>query len=272
MPSAADRTTDPDRARRAFLLMPFSPEFGWLRDEITAAGHETGVLVERADNIFRAGVIIDQVEEYMRAADVVIAVCTGKNANVFYELGIARPHHEAILIAEGTDDLPFDVRHYRAQLYGGTSPEDSRATLRQRVREAIEQTIDARAAQGAAPSPPTIAPNLEARRTAYRNWLQFTENLGTWSFAPGADPARFLERLHDAKAELDLVASTPVLDAVQHYIDSLEVGLAAIQEATQGVTDRQDQMHRAGAAFGRAMEEPDRRVRQAMRNDIGVDS
>jgi hypothetical protein len=105
--------------RRGFLIMPFSARFDWLRQEIVLAGQDSGFEVERGDDIFKPGVVLEQIEASILNADAVIAVCTGKSANVFYEMGIARTFHEVILVAESDEDLPFDVGHFRAHLYGG---------------------------------------------------------------------------------------------------------------------------------------------------------
>jgi hypothetical protein len=128
---------DPTQMKRGFLIMPFSDDLDWLHDDIVAAGIAEKVLIERADNVFSPGVILDQIFTAIDTADVVIAVCTGKNANVFFELGYAWHRHRPILIAESTADLPFDVSHYRTELYGGDSPGQHRATLRSRLRKAI---------------------------------------------------------------------------------------------------------------------------------------
>jgi hypothetical protein len=121
--------------------MPFAEEFDWLYEELQAAGRDASVNVERADDIFEAGIVIDQIKARIRGADIVIAVCTGRNANVFYELGIAESAHRPILIGEDKMDLPFDVLHFRAQFYGG----DRRATLRERVVRSIRETLSERA-------------------------------------------------------------------------------------------------------------------------------
>ncbi len=130
--------------RRAFLMMPFDPQLDWLREEIALAGQDASVQVERADDIFAAGVIIEQVKDRIAQADAVIAVCTRKNANVFYELGIAEHIHQPILIAERPEDLPFDVQHFRAHFYGGESGSDGRQTLRRRISKALRETIEPR--------------------------------------------------------------------------------------------------------------------------------
>jgi hypothetical protein len=47
-----------------------------------------------------------------------IAELTGKNANVFYELGLAHAMQKnVILITQRLEDVPFDLRHYRCLVY-----------------------------------------------------------------------------------------------------------------------------------------------------------
>jgi hypothetical protein len=137
---AVDRSqlTPAAPCRSAFLIMPFDARFDWIRGEIEAAGEGTGYKVERGDDIFSPGTVLEQVEDRIATADAVIAVCTGKNPNVFYELGLARPYHDAILVAESKEDLPFDVAHLRAILYGNNP-----VTVRGSVAGALRSVADA---------------------------------------------------------------------------------------------------------------------------------
>jgi len=49
---------------------------------------------------------------------VVICDCTGRNPNVFYEIGIAHTlGREVILITQIDADIPFDLRHLRYVTY-----------------------------------------------------------------------------------------------------------------------------------------------------------
>jgi hypothetical protein len=135
----------------AFFVTPFSPEtagsedpelFKQVGDAIRQAAKEAGVELQRADDIFESGIVIDQVRRAIREADVVVAVCTGRNPNVFYELGLADEQgHSPILIAACNDDLPFDVHHRRAQLYTGSQ---TVGTLAVRVERAIRETLQAK--------------------------------------------------------------------------------------------------------------------------------
>lgn len=141
-----------DRIPRGFLITPLSPESAGGEDQrlytavqaaIVQAADSAGVTLTNATDIFAAGVIIDQVRGAIEQSDVVVAVCTGRNANVFYELGLAEVlGHRPVLVAATKADLPFDIQHWRAQMYEG----DSLDTLTERVQRAIEETLAERAA------------------------------------------------------------------------------------------------------------------------------
>jgi hypothetical protein len=54
----------------------------------------------------------------IHAARIVVADCTGRNPNVFYEIGLAHAiGRYTILISQSIDDVPFDLRHLRIILY-----------------------------------------------------------------------------------------------------------------------------------------------------------
>lgn len=133
----------------AFYITPFSAEtagnedpdvFETVQRSISEGALAAGVELKRADDIFRAGVIIEQVRAEIEGADVVIALCTGRNPNVMYELGLAEAvHHRPILVARSADDLPFDIHHWRSQMYGEPETTDD---LAQRVELAIRETLE----------------------------------------------------------------------------------------------------------------------------------
>jgi len=46
---------------------------------------------------------------------------TGRNPNVFYEVGYAHALGKTvILLTRNTDDIPFDLKHYPHIIYGGS--------------------------------------------------------------------------------------------------------------------------------------------------------
>ena len=121
--------------------MPFDAALNWVHAEVIHASVAQGVRTRRADDSARPGPVVQQILDDIDAADVIFAVCTGKNANVFFELGYAWRHHTPILIAEDTHDLPFDLRGNRTALYGRKSPGADRDTLRFRLQEAIASVL-----------------------------------------------------------------------------------------------------------------------------------
>ena len=121
----------------AFLLTPFGAKaaggekpatYRAVQRAVRAACADAGVELRRADSIFSSGVVVDQIREAIADADLVIAVCTGKNANVFYELGMAeamghradphRPGRVTPAVRQGALALP----HVRRQAADDEEP------------------------------------------------------------------------------------------------------------------------------------------------------
>ncbi len=111
----------------------------------------------------------------------------------------------------------------------------------------------------------------DAKRDAYIRWVQFAENLGTWVFQPGAHFGDFLQGLHDRMAELDLVGSSEVRQAVRDYLNALEPVNQQLAAAAQQFDPRappQEHATEIGRIF-RAMDPHRERVLDAMRQDLG---
>jgi nucleoside 2-deoxyribosyltransferase len=71
--------------------MPFRPELNFFYRAIKSHIEQTfpEVRVERGDDRVLTKPILEKIVDFIRQADVVIADCSGRNPNVFYELGIA---------------------------------------------------------------------------------------------------------------------------------------------------------------------------------------
>src|SRR5262245_54851835 len=93
----------------------------WIKTAVEdlQSAHELGRIgCHRADKDNRPGDIIAQVIEALSDADFVIADLTGRNPNVFYELGVRHAlRNNTILIAQDIDDIPFDLRGQRTICY-----------------------------------------------------------------------------------------------------------------------------------------------------------
>jgi len=111
----ADRKT-------CFVIMPFNKKFDAVYVKcLQPALIEKTWVPRRADKIFQSREIMALVWEEILRADLVIADLTGKNANVFYELGYAHAlDKQTILITQSIKDVPFDLRHRQLIEYVST--------------------------------------------------------------------------------------------------------------------------------------------------------
>lgn len=97
-----------------FVLMPFSEEFDDVyRIGIKDACDKAGAYCERVDEQIFNERILDRVYNQAAKADIVIADMTGRNPNVFYEVGYAHALGKlTILLTKNADDIPFDLKHF----------------------------------------------------------------------------------------------------------------------------------------------------------------
>ena len=103
-----------------FVLSPFEDPFNEIyEDHIKPSiGSIGGFRCSRADDIYDNRPIIEDVWMCINRARIVISELTGRNANVFYETGIAHTvGKEVVLITQSMDDVPFDLRHLRCIVY-----------------------------------------------------------------------------------------------------------------------------------------------------------
>jgi hypothetical protein len=102
-----------------FVLMPLKENFLRLYDEHVRPTIELqGFKVKKADDIFLPSVIIDDIWALINQARLIVADVTGKNANVFYELGMAHTvGKDTIIMTQSPDDIPFDIKNRRYLKY-----------------------------------------------------------------------------------------------------------------------------------------------------------
>lgn len=103
----------------AFVLMPFSKEF----DDIYKLGIESlcadmGIVAERVDEQKFSESILERIYRQIRDSDFIIADLTGRNENVFYEVGYAHAlGKRCTLLTQDANDIPFDLKHHRHVIY-----------------------------------------------------------------------------------------------------------------------------------------------------------
>ena len=116
-----------DHGDTCFVIVPFAEpiEEGYFYKAIyEPAISKAGLRAVRADDeIFATGKIIDQIWSGITAAKVLVAELTGRNLNVFYELGLAHALTKpVVLISSNQDDVPFDLQHIRVIYYDMRDP------------------------------------------------------------------------------------------------------------------------------------------------------
>ncbi len=125
-----------------FVIMPFG---GWGDDyygtiyipAIEAGGMEA----HRADDLFRPSTIVNDIWSYTKKAKLLLADLTGKNSNVFYELGLAHALAKpVILVAESMEEIPFDLRSLRVITYDKNDPEWGKI-LRDKLEASITEVL-----------------------------------------------------------------------------------------------------------------------------------
>jgi nucleoside 2-deoxyribosyltransferase len=127
------------------VLMSFADEARPIYDDHIrkVVVEQCGLECRRADDVFKAGQTMESVWEQMNRARVIVADVSGRNPNVFYELGIAHTLGKpVILITRSEDDVPFDLRHLRFVEYEYT-PQGCQE-LERKLREAIQAVVGSR--------------------------------------------------------------------------------------------------------------------------------
>ena len=110
-----------------FVIMPFRPELGYLYKLLRSHIEATfpGVTVQRGDDQILTRPILDKIKDFIQQADVVIADCSGRNPNVFYELGMAHAFGKSVVLvtSDEIEEAPTDVRAFEFISYAKATPD-----------------------------------------------------------------------------------------------------------------------------------------------------
>lgn len=145
---AAAKATPAKKARAAhpkdtcFTIMPFGGWFDDYYDSIYKPALEAaGLRPKRADDLYRPSTIVNDIWSYTKGAKLVLADLTGKNPNVFYELGLAHALAKpVVLVAESMNDVPFDLRALRVIEYDKNEPRWG-DTLRDKIIQSVGEVL-----------------------------------------------------------------------------------------------------------------------------------
>jgi len=126
-----------------FVIMPFGGEFdGYYTKIYSKAIKKCNLKPVRVDDLFRASNIVKDIWDLTLKAKIILADLTGKNPNVFYELGLAHAIGKpAVILTKSLEDIPFDLRQIRAIIYD-TKHAGWEKKLQSDIDKAIKETID----------------------------------------------------------------------------------------------------------------------------------
>lgn len=126
--------------RLVSVMMPFDAQFDGAYETIKGTAEELGFRCLRADDIWDNDAIIQDIVSLIWRSRIVICDYTGKNANVFYEIGIVHTlGKDVILITQRGEDIPFDLRHLRYLSYLDNF--EGRTSLSTRLKSRIETLV-----------------------------------------------------------------------------------------------------------------------------------
>jgi hypothetical protein len=150
---------NPQFPRDVFMIMPFAKKMQPIYEDVKSIVESLGLQILRGDDFYTQHSIMAEIWSAINYAKLIIADCTGKNANVFYELGIAHTlgkptillaQDETKLLIQDEADMPFDVRHLRYIVYTRT-PSGMRK-LKRELGDAISTVLGLPASSDSAPS------------------------------------------------------------------------------------------------------------------------
>lgn len=103
--------------------MPFRENYhqvyGVIKDCAAILGIEVVQLAEKSFS----GSIISKIRSEIEASDIMTAIVTEENGNVYYEIGLAHCQQKpVVLLTSNAENLKFDLRDHRAIIYDPNHP------------------------------------------------------------------------------------------------------------------------------------------------------
>ena len=187
--------------KRCFVISPIGAEGSEIRrhaDEVfdfivKPALAECGFEALRSDHILEPGKVTDQMFRELMS-DMCVAIVTGANPNVYYELAIAQAAaRPVIVLVEKGTELPFDVEHLRCVEYDLQLRPVIEGEYKQRIIEHV-RSFERRNWVIDPPFGAATALSLEARETPGLRFFETAsgyESVNEWAHSIEATSQRF---------------------------------------------------------------------------------
>jgi len=121
--------------------MPFRPELSYLYRTLKQflGGAFPGISVIRGDDQPLTVPVLQKIADFIRQSDVVIADCSGRNANVFYELGLAHALEKPVVLitSDPIEEAPADIRAFEFISYATLEPDQFLSKLESSLQTII---------------------------------------------------------------------------------------------------------------------------------------
>ncbi len=133
--------------KKCFIISPIGKEDSEEREHanqvfeyiIRPALEECNIEPIRADQMYRAGKITEQIYEAIQTFDMCIVVLAFNNPNVYYELAVAQcAVRPVIILVEKGKILPFDLKDERSVFYDLTIPSYTERTFINQIIKIIK--------------------------------------------------------------------------------------------------------------------------------------
>jgi hypothetical protein len=117
------------------VMMPFGG-FSEVYDAIKAACASTSLEAKRADEMWGHSIFMRDIMELVNHSAVVVCDLTGRNPNVFYEMGLAHAWGRPVIpITQNKEDIPSDLQAHRYLTYLNNS--EGRKILSEQLAERL---------------------------------------------------------------------------------------------------------------------------------------
>ena len=120
----------PTTLKTIFVAMPFKAEYGPVLELIKNAAFLLDLRVVQLDQEAYAGSITTKICNSIDEADVLVAVLSEENGNVYYEVGVAHCQRKPVaILTSNPEALKFDLRDHRALVYDPKNPSSAKDEL-----------------------------------------------------------------------------------------------------------------------------------------------
>lgn len=133
----------PSSVKSIFVAMPFKAEYEPVLALIKSAATLLDLHVVQLAGEAYVGSVTTKVCNSIDEADILVAVLSEENGNVYYEVGVAHCQRKPVaILTSDPSTLKFDLRDHRALVYDADNPGAARDELVRTLAAALTMATD----------------------------------------------------------------------------------------------------------------------------------